>query len=195
MQLPVDPQVPVIGIVSRLTDQKGLDLIAAIAPQLLRKRVQLVVLGSGEARYEELVQELARRYPQRVAVRVAFDNALAHKIEAGSDMFLMPSRYEPCGLNQMYSLRYGTIPIVHATGGLEDSIIPFDASAAARGTGFKFAEYTPAALLACIERRAAHLPPPAAWATLVGNAMRADFSWERSAAAYAQLYGAVTGVS
>ncbi len=194
MQLPVDPRVPVIGIVSRLTDQKGLDLIEAIAAPLLRKRVQLVVLGSGEPRYEELVQRLARSNPKRVAVRIAFDNVLAHKIEAGSDMFLMPSRYEPCGLNQMYSLRYGTIPIVRATGGLEDSIVHFDPRQGT-GTGFKFAEYTPAALLACIDEALRTYRQPKAWTTLVGNAMRADFSWDRSAGAYAQLYRSVTGAA
>jgi starch synthase len=194
MQLPVDPRVPVIGMVSRLADQKGLDLIAAIAPQLLRKRVQLVVLGSGEARYETLVQQLAHKYPERVAVRVAFDDALAHKIEAGSDLFLMPSRYEPCGLNQIYSLRYGTIPIVRATGGLEDTIIHFDPRSGA-GTGFKFADYAPAALLACIEEALQTYRRPKAWAALIGNAMRADFSWERSAEAYAQLYRQVSGAS
>jgi len=192
MQLPVDPQVPVIGIVSRLTDQKGLDLIAAIAPQLLRKNVQLVVLGSGETRYEHLVQQLAHDYPKRLAARVAFDNTLAHKIEAGSDMFLMPSRYEPCGLNQIYSLRYGTIPIVRATGGLEDSILAFDPRRRT-GTGFKFVAYTPAALLACIEQALRTYRQPAAWDTLVGNAMAADFSWDRSAEAYAQLYRHVSG--
>jgi starch synthase len=194
MQLPVDPKVPLIGIVSRLAGQKGFDLIAAIAPQLLRKRVQLVVLGSGDAPYETLVQQLARKYPKQVAVRVAFDNALAHKIEAGSDMFLMPSRYEPCGLNQIYSLRYGTIPIVRATGGLEDTIIHFDPHSGA-GTGFKFAEYAPAALLACIEAALQTYRRPKAWAALMGNAMRADFSWDRSAAAYAQLYRQVSGAA
>ena len=124
--------MPLIGIVSRLADQKGFDLLAAIAPQLLRKRLQLVVLGSGDARYQDLFLDLARRFTKRLAVRIAFDNALAHKIEAGSDMFLMPSRYEPCGLNQMYSLRYGTIPIVRATGGLQDTVVEFDAQ---RGRG------------------------------------------------------------
>jgi starch synthase len=187
MQLPVDPAVPVIGIVSRLADQKGLDLVAAITPQLLRKRVQVVVLGSGDTHYEALVQQLARQYPQRLAARIAFDNPLAHKIEAGSDLFLMPSRYEPCGLNQIYSLRYGTIPIVRATGGLEDTITDFDPQTGA-GTGFKFTDYTAAALLACIEHALQTFRRPKAWAALMCNAMRVDFSWERSADAYAQLY-------
>jgi len=185
--LPQDPQVPVLGIVSRLVDQKGFDLIAEIARRLLRKRVQVVVLGSGDAKYQELMHELARTSTKRLAVRVAFDNALAHKIEAGSDMFLMPSRYEPCGLNQIYSLRYGTIPIVRATGGLEDSIIDVDAGGS-QGTGFKFTDYSGAALLACIERALRLYRKPAAWRTLMRNAMHADFSWDRSAQAYAELY-------
>ncbi len=185
--LPSDPHVPVIGIVSRLADQKGFDLVAGIAPELLRKRLQVVMLGSGDAKYQELFQQLAHRFKKRLAVHIAFDNALAHKIEAGSDMFLMPSRYEPCGLNQIYSLRYGTIPIVRATGGLQDTIIDFDPKTGA-GTGFKFSEYSAIALLACIERALEAYRKPAAWAALVRSAMRADFSWDRSAEAYADLY-------
>ena len=185
--LPVDAKVPLIGIVSRLVDQKGFDLIAAIAPQLLRKRLQIVVLGRGDPSYEELLLDLQRRFTKRLAVRIAFDNTLAHKIEAGSDMFLMPSHYEPCGLNQMYSLRYGTIPIVRATGGLQDSIVEFDARRN-EGTGFKFTDYSGVALLACIERALRVYGAETSWSTLMRNAMRADFSWGRSAAAYAELY-------
>lgn len=194
MQLPVEARVPVIGIVSRLTEQKGLDLVTAIAPQLLSKRVQLIALGTGETRYEARLRELARAHPKRVAVRVAFDNVLAHKIEAGSDLFLMPSHYEPCGLNQIYSLRYGTIPVVHATGGLEDSIVHFDARRGT-GTGFKFTKYAPGALLACIEEALRTYRRPAAWTALVDNAMRADFSWTRSAEAYVALYRQVCTVA
>ena len=176
-----------IGIVSRLADQKGFDLITAVAPQLLRKRLQIVVLGSGDAHYQNLLLDLQRQFKKRLAVRIAFDNTLAHKIEAGSDMFLMPSRYEPCGLNQMYSLRYGTIPIVRATGGLQDSVVEFDARRG-QGTGFKFAEYTGEALLACIERALRAYRTATSWTTLMRNAMHADFSWDRSAEAYADLY-------
>jgi starch synthase len=190
--LPVEPKVPVIGVVSRLADQKGFDLLAAIAPELLRKRVQLVVLGSGDAKYQDLFQALAQRAKKRLAVRVAFDNALAHKIEAGSDMFLMPSRYEPCGLNQIYSLRYGTIPIVRATGGLQDTIIDVDGDRS-RGTGFKFTDYTAAALLASIERALRMYRTPKAWRSLMHNAMAADFSWDRSAEAYVDLYQRLQG--
>ena len=187
VNLPVDAKVPLIGIVSRLADQKGFDLIAAIAPQLLRKQLQIVVLGSGDAHYQELLGKLQRQFKKRLAVRIAFDNTLAHKIEAGSDMFLMPSRYEPCGLNQMYSLRYGTIPVVRATGGLQDSIVEFDARRE-QGTGFKFTEYSGAALLACIERALGVYRTGKSWSALMRRAMHADFSWNRSAAAYADLY-------
>ena len=185
--LPVDAKVPLIGIVSRLADQKGFDLITAVAPQLLRKRLQIVVLGSGDALYQNLLVDLARRFKKRLAVRIAFDNTLAHKIEAGSDMFLMPSHYEPCGLNQMYSLRYGTIPIVRATGGLQDSVVEFDVRHG-QGTGFKFVDYSGDALMACIDRALRVYRMPASWATLMRNAMHADFSWDRSAEAYAGLY-------
>jgi starch synthase len=189
--LPAEATVPVIGIVSRLADQKGFDLLAAVAARLLHKRLQVIVLGSGDASYQELFQGLAKRFKKRLAVRIAFDNALAHKIEAGSDMFLMPSRYEPCGLNQIYSLRYGTIPIVRATGGLEDTIIDFDPSTG-EGTGFKFVEYAPDALLACIERALQAYRQPAVWQRLTRTAMRADFSWDRSAQAYLDLYRKIT---
>ncbi len=185
--LPVDAKTPVIGMVSRLADQKGFDLLAEIIPDLLRKRLQLVILGSGDAHYQDLFAALARRSTKRLAVRITFDNALAHKIEAGSDLFLMPSRYEPCGLNQIYSLRYGTIPVVRATGGLEDSIVDFDATTA-QGTGFKFVDYAPGPLLECIERALRTYRTPALWQPLVRAAMQADFSWERSAAAYVELY-------
>jgi len=185
--LPVDARVPLLGIVSRLVEQKGIDLLTGAATALLRKRVQLVVLGSGEPWRETLLQNLAAIFPTRCAVRIGYDNALAHRIEAGCDMFLMPSRYEPCGLNQMYSLRYGTIPIVRATGGLDDSVVDVD-SASGRGTGFKFVDTTPGALLACIGRALAAYRTPRWWRTIMAQAMRADFSWDRSAEAYIELY-------
>jgi len=185
--LPREAKVPLIGIVSRLVDQKGCDLIAEVAPRVLRKRVQIVVLGTGDPKYREFFQGLARKFKNRIAVRIGFDNALAHKIEAGSDIFLMPSRYEPCGLNQIYSLRYGTIPVVRATGGLQDSIIDFNPQDGS-GTGFKFAEYSGTALLACIERALQTFRRPATWRALMRNAMAADFSWDRSAEKYVELY-------
>src|SRR5271166_884854 len=145
---------PVIGIVSRFADQKGFDLIAAIARDLMNEDVMLAVLGTGDRRYEELFRALATDFPGRVGVKIAYDNDLAHLVEAGSDMFLMPSRYEPCGLNQIYSLRYGTVPIVRATGGLDDTIEPFIMKGAdartVKGTGFKFREYTGDALLEAV---------------------------------------------
>ncbi len=190
--LPVEPRVPVLGIVSRLVEQKGIDLLTGAATALLRKRLQLVVLGSGEPWRERLLQNLAAMFPARCAVRIGYDNALAHKIEAGCDMFLMPSRYEPCGLNQMYSLRYGTIPIVRATGGLDDSVVDVD-PAGGGGTGFKFVDTTAAALLACIERALAAYRTPRRWRTIMAQAMRADFSWDRSAEAYIDLYRRVAG--
>jgi starch synthase len=185
--LPVDTGLPLIGIVSRLADQKGFDLIAAAAPALMQRPLQMVVLGAGDARYQNLLQELARLHPERLSVQIAFDETLAHKIEAGSDMFLMPSRYEPCGLNQLYSLRYGTPPVVHATGGLEDTIEDVDADAV-RGTGFKFGPYTTGALLGALDRALDAYRRPDLWTAIMRNAMRADFSWDRSAAAYIELY-------
>ena len=146
---------PVIGIVSRFTAQKGFDLIAGIAAQLAAEDLYLVALGAGDTAYEELFRELAAAHPQRIAVRVAYDNQLAHRIEAGSDMFLMPSRYEPCGLNQMYSLRYGTVPIVRATGGLDDTI--------EETTGFKFSGYTGEALLGAVRQALATWRDRQAW--------------------------------
>ncbi|MBP1687183.1 MAG: glycogen/starch synthase, ADP-glucose type [Deltaproteobacteria bacterium] len=190
--LPVHADQPLIGIVSRLAAQKGFDLLSEIAPQLLHKHLQLVVLGSGDASYQELFTDLAHQHRKRLALRIAFDNALAHKIEAGSDLFLMPSRYEPCGLNQIYSLRYGTIPVVRSTGGLADTIADYD-PATGNGTGFSFAEYSGTVLMACIDRALATYRTPEVWRRLIRNAMRADFSWNRSAQAYVALYRRVIG--
>jgi len=178
---------PLMGIVSRFADQKGFDLLAEIADELLNENLAIVALGTGEAKYEKMFRELAQSCPAKLAVKVAYDNTLAHKIEAGSDMFLMPSRYEPCGLNQIYSLRYGTVPVVRATGGLDDTIEPFDPSSG-RGTGFKFEEYTGAALLGAVRQALAAFSNQAAWRSLQTNGMAKDFSWRASAAEYAQLY-------
>ncbi|HYK40708.1 MAG TPA: glycogen synthase, partial [Candidatus Eremiobacteraceae bacterium] len=144
--LPEVPGRPLLGIVSRFADQKGFDLIAEVAHEIMREDLSLVVLGTGERRYEELFRALAAAYPDRAAAKIAYDNVIAHKVEAGADMFLMPSRYEPCGLNQIYSLKYGTVPIVRATGGLDDTIEPFDLEHGT-GTGFKFWDYSGGALL------------------------------------------------
>ncbi|MFN8626489.1 MAG: glycogen synthase GlgA [Candidatus Binatia bacterium] len=190
--LPMRPEQPLIGIVSRLAAQKGFDLLGESAAELLHRHIQMVVLGSGDASYERQFRDLAHRHRNRLAVRIAFDNALAHKIEAGSDLFLMPSRYEPCGLNQIYSLRYGTIPVVRATGGLADTVTDYD-PASGNGTGFAFVEYSGAALSACVDRALHTYGRPEAWLSLVRNAMQADFSWERSARAYIDLYRRVIG--
>jgi starch synthase len=171
---------PLIGIVSRFTGQKGSDLIGAIAQRLFETEVNLVALGSGEREYEEMFTSLAARFPDKVAVRIGFDEALAHRIEAGSDMFLMPSRYEPCGLNQIYSLRYGTVPVVRATGGLDDTV---DAE-----TGFKFNEYNAEALLSCIHNALSAYAKPKAWQALAKTGMSRDFSWQASARQYSVLY-------
>jgi len=187
-QLPdTDVQLPLIGIVSRFTRQKGADLIAEVADRLLTERVRLVALGTGEPEYETLFRELATRFPDRIAVRIAYDNVLAHKIEAGADMFLMPSYYEPCGLNQIYSLRYGTVPVVRATGGLDDTIEEFD-PATGEGTGFKFSNYSGAALLGTVSRALAVYNDTAQWTRLMRNGMAKDFSWNRSAQEYRRLY-------
>jgi starch synthase len=171
---------PLAGIVSRFVNQKGFDLIEEIAPELASENLSLVALGMGEPRYEQLFQDLAAAYPARIGVRVAYDDVLAHKIEAGSDMFLMPSRYEPCGLSQIYSLRYGAVPIVRATGGLNDTI---DES-----TGFKFKEYSGQALLAAIRSALAALKDQERWRRLMLNGMARDYSWKTSAAEYSALY-------
>ncbi|HET9400103.1 MAG TPA: glycogen synthase GlgA [Candidatus Acidoferrales bacterium] len=180
-------QRPVIGIVSRFADQKGFDLIAQIIGELVKEDVALVALGAGEPKYETLFRELAGKYPKQVGVKVAYDNTIAHKIEAGADMFLMPSRYEPCGLNQIYSLKYGTVPVVRATGGLDDTIENFDEKTG-RGTGFKFAEYDANALLACLRQALKAFANAAAWKKVQANGMACDFSWRASAGEYAQLY-------
>ena len=178
---------PAVGIVSRFADQKGFDLIAEVASELLREDLVLVALGTGEPKYENLFRELAGRFHEKVGVRIAYDNALAHKIEAGADIFLMPSRYEPCGLNQIYSLRYGTVPVVRATGGLDDTVEPFNPETG-QGTGFKFDAYTGAALLGSLRQALKVYKNRRVWRKLQRNGMARDFSWQASAAEYASLY-------
>jgi starch synthase len=180
-------KLPVIGIVSRFAAQKGFDLMAQIIDRLAREEMILVVLGSGDKLYEEMFQRVNKLFPNKIAAKVAFDNALAHKIEAGADMFLMPSRYEPCGLNQIYSLKYGTVPIVRATGGLDDTIDSWDARTG-KGTGFKFSDYTGEALLATIKQALLAFQDPSSWRTLMRNGMGRDFSWSASAREYGKVY-------
>ena len=181
---------PVLGIVSRFAGQKGFDLIEQIAPDLLVEDLAVVALGSGEPRYERSLRTLAKAYPSKFSVKVAYDNILAHKVEAGADIFLMPSRYEPCGLNQIYSLKYGTVPVVRATGGLDDTIDMFD-PATGLGTGFKFSAYDGSSLLRAIRQALSIFrKEPAVWRRIQLNGMAKDFSWQVSAIEYGKLYEA-----
>jgi starch synthase len=179
---------PLLGIVSRFAAQKGFDLIEKVAPNLLADNLALVILGAGDAKYEKIVRDLHIAYPRKLGVKITYDNILAHKIEAGADIFLMPSYYEPCGLNQIYSLKYGTVPVVRATGGLDDSIEAFD-PATGSGTGFKFQAYDGKAFLDTIQQAlAVYRNEPAAWRRIQTNGMSKDFSWQASALDYARLY-------
>ncbi len=182
-----DLKLPVIGIVSRFAAQKGFDLISQIMDRLAREEMTVVALGRGDKPYEEMFVRLNKQFPNKIAVKVAYDNAIAHKIEAGSDMFLMPSRYEPCGLNQIYSLKYGTVPIVRATGGLDDTIEPWDARSG-KGTGFKFAEYNGESLLLTIKQALVAFRDQTSWQALMRNGMNKDFSWNASAREYGKVY-------
>jgi starch synthase len=171
---------PLLGIVSRFTRQKGTDILADVVGEIVAEDTYLVALGTGDPEYEAFFRSMAAEYPGRIAVQVGFDNGLAHRIEAGSDVFLMPSRYEPCGLNQMYSLRYGTVPVVRATGGLNDTI--------GEGVGFKFVEYSGQALLQAVRAAVSAYSDPDVWRELMRRGMEQDFSWKTSAAAYSGLY-------
>jgi len=178
---------PVIGIISRLATQKGFDIVAKITEELARRDVAIVALGAGDPSYENVFRNWAIRHASSVAVRIGYDEALSHKIEAGADMFLMPSRYEPSGLNQMYSLKYGTVPIVRATGGLDDTIEEWDA-VAGKGTGFKFAGFDPNDLLAEIDRAIKAFGDKAGWTRLMLNGMARDYSWTLPAQQYVKVY-------
>ena len=188
--LPLDDatrQRPVVGMVSRMVDQKGFDLIAALADDLTRVDASFVVLGTGEPRYQDLWRRLAAEHPDRIGVRIGFDESLAHRIEAGADIFLMPSRFEPCGLNQMYSMRYGTVPVVHAVGGLADTVRDHTPRRA-RPTGFVFHEYSPAALLEALARALTLFADARKWRAVQVAGMQQDFSWDRSAREYVKIY-------
>ena len=193
LSLNTDPAIPLAGIVSRLAAQKGIELIGAALPRVLAARpLQFVALGNGEPQYEELLRSLARDFPGRVHFHRGYDDAQAHWIEAASDMFLMPSRYEPCGLNQMYSLRYGTVPLVRRTGGLADSVEHFD-PARGSGTGIVFNDFDAPALEWALNSALDLYAQPALWSRLVQNGMAQDFSWTRQAKAYLALYERLTG--
>jgi starch synthase len=178
---------PLLGIISRLADQKGFDLLAEVIDRLMEQEVTLVVLGTGEEKYHHFFTEKSQKFPQKIGLSLSYDDRLAHKIEAGSDLFLMPSQYEPCGLNQIYSLKYGTIPVVRATGGLDDTITPYDPSTG-EGTGFKFVPYQGDELWMALQKAFLVYGDKAHWLRLVQNAMDQDFSWTVSAREYLKLY-------
>ncbi len=184
---PAQPDRPIVGMVSRLVEQKGFDLIEQAAPELLKLDARFVVLGLGQPGYVELFERLSREHPERVQFRAGHDERFAHWIEGGADVFLMPSRYEPCGLNQMYSLRYGTVPVVRATGGLADTVEEFDVGTR-RGTGFLFEPYQAAEMMGALRRALSVWGQPELWRALQRNGMARDFSWRASADGYDALY-------
>jgi starch synthase len=188
---------PLVGMVSRMVDQKGFDLIAALADDLPRLDATFAVLGTGEARYQDLWRGLAARHPDRIGAFIGFDESIAHLVEGGADIFLMPSQFEPCGLNQMYSMRYGTVPVVHAVGGLADTVRDYGPAASkglaggaqsAKPTGFVFRDYSPAALLEALMRAFALFRDARKWRALQVAGMQQDFSWDRSAREYVKIY-------
>ena len=185
--LPVDEHVPLFGSITRLADQKGLDIQLGALEEMLNSEMQFVLLGSGQAEYEKAYRELARRYPKKAAVQIGFSQALSHRIEAGCDFYLMPSRFEPCGLNQMYSLRYGTIPIVRITGGLDDTVIDISEDKAA-ANGIKFQEYSARALAKSIRKALVLFQEPELMGHYRHNGMTADFSWERMVKRFIEIY-------
>ena len=184
---------PVVGVISRFAAQKGFDLMEAALPQLLAEDMVLLVLGTGERHYEEMFRALHARFPDRLCVKIAYDNRLAHLVEAGSDIFLMPSHYEPCGLTQIYSMRYGTVPVVRATGGLEDTVEQWDPKTKT-GTGFKFAAYQPSGLRAAMRQAVAAFERKEDWKRLMLNGMNQNFSWERPAREYVSVYEKVAAL-
>jgi starch synthase len=188
--LPADTATPLFGHVGRLVEQKGVDLLLDLVPELLKRSLQVIVLGTGQPHLEEALRDASRAHPTRIAVRTVYDEGLAHFIEAGSDAFVMPSRFEPCGLNQLYSLRYGTPPIVHRTGGLADSVVDADDFNldAHRATGFVFEKAEPVALLHAMDRAIHLYSRQRVWKDLIRTGMRQDFSWGRSATDYLRLY-------
>ncbi len=189
--LPLEPKIPLLGMVARLTEQKGIDLIVKAADDMLKLPVQLAILGDGDPAYQARLYAIRERYPTQVALHFSFDELLAHKIEAGADLYLMPSLFEPSGLNQLYSLRYGTPPIVRTTGGLADTIADATEETLKAGapTGFRFQAYTPQALAATV-RWATHLyhDRPETFLQIIRNGMKADWSWDRAAAGYQKIY-------
>lgn len=188
--LPVNASVPLFGSINRLVEQKGVDIQLGALEEMLESNIQFVLLGSGNPAFEAAYQDLARRHPGKVAVRIGYNHALSHRIEAGSDFFLLPSRFEPCGLNQMYSLRYGSVPIVRSTGGLDDTVVDF-LEDPDRADGVKFKEYSSPALAKAIRKAIAIYSEPELLAHYRQNGMSADFSWERTVTEYEQLFARI----
>ncbi|MDX9872729.1 MAG: glycogen/starch synthase, partial [Clostridia bacterium] len=185
--LPVQPGIPLLGMVSRLTAQKGLDLLLHIVDELLRENVQLAIVGAGERHYEELLSRTAARYPEKFRLLLGFEEGLARKVYAASDIFLMPSQFEPCGLGQMIAMRYGAVPVVRATGGLGDTVRPFD-DAGEAGNGFAFTDYNAHDFFFTLQKALKIYGQPRTWRRLVEAAIQADFSWDNSAREYQELY-------
>ncbi|PZE21884.1 glycogen synthase GlgA [Paenibacillus xerothermodurans] len=185
--LPINKDVPMIALVTRLVDQKGLALVDRMIEELLRMDVQWVILGTGEHRYEQLFRWAADAFPDKVSANIMFDEGLARQIYASSDMFLMPSQFEPCGIGQLIAMRYRSVPIVRETGGLKDTVMPYD-EATGEGTGFSFANYNAHDMLYTIERAVAFYHSPSDWSRILANIKRKDFSWRKSASQYAALY-------
>jgi starch synthase len=192
--LPVEEKIPLFGTISRLAEQKGVDIQLGALEEMLSADIQFVLLGSGSTNYERGYQELARRFPHKVAVRFGYDEPLAHRIEAACDFFIMPSHFEPCGLNQMYSLRYGAIPIVRATGGLDDSVIDFTQDVT-RANGIKFQEYSARALAKALRKALAIYDQPDLLRRFRQNAMQSDFSWAKTVGEYLKVYEAAKVLS
>ncbi len=186
-KLPFQAETPLIGMVTRLVEQKGIDLVVDGIDELMKRGIQMVILGTGEEKYQTALKAAAEKYPEQLAVHFKFDEKLAHLIEGGADMFLMPSRFEPCGLNQMYSLKYGTVPIVRETGGLADTVENVDPQTG-KGTGFTFQEFSVEAMLDAVDRALAAFQDKATWAKIQKAGMRKDFSWENSAKKYLKVY-------
>jgi starch synthase len=185
-----DRRVPLIAMVTRIIDQKGIQLILDAEKELFSKDIQFVMLGEGDHSFYPKLEALAKKYPEKFALRIQFDDELAHLMEAGADMFLMPSKYEPCGLNQQYSLVYGTVPIVRSTGGLADTVTDYDKKTG-EGTGFVFKDYTAKSMMSAIEKAIKLFAEEEPWNALVLNGMNEDRSWGRAARQYSELYRAL----
>jgi len=184
---------PLVGVISRLAEQKGIDLIVEAAEEIIKRGASMIILGVGDAKYNNLCRNIAARYPEYISSHITFDDALAHKIEAGCDMFAMPSRYEPCGLNQLYSFRYGTLPVVRETGGLGDTVIDIDTDTE-RGNGIKFRMAAKEDLINAVSRAIELYKDKSRWQKIQKRIMKLDFSWEASALHYKELYTKLLGL-